>query len=210
MDKFTTFDVLVRSECAPGFPSFFPASTFDKLCMICESKVTCGLNVLRLSEDKLMDWLNGAFNQICETAHHICDYRQICQLKGILVSSGGAPFSPEVASDSAAASRELDSSTLKNLAFQIIADRLPYQLVDKLFSSLGLVVLPAEDKENDHVEGSSESKAFRSKANHGSSTESYLTNVSAGKPVMARSAVQIKRMKIAKGTKSIMGFFCKT
>ncbi|KAL5963529.1 hypothetical protein TSMEX_008778 [Taenia solium] len=184
MDKFATFDVLVRSECAPGFPSLFSDSTFDKLCMICESKVTCGLNVLRLSEDKLMDWLVGAFNQICETAHRICDYSQICQLKAIFVSSGGAPFSPEVASDSAAASRELDSSILKNLAFQIIADRLPYQLVDKLFSSLGLVALPAEDKENDHVEGSGESKAFRSEANHGSSTEGYLTNVSAGKPVM--------------------------
>uniref|UniRef100_A0A915EY32 Ribonuclease H2 subunit B wHTH domain-containing protein n=1 Tax=Echinococcus canadensis TaxID=519352 RepID=A0A915EY32_9CEST len=200
MDKFTTLDVLIRSECAPGYPDYFPDSTFDKLCTICESKVTCGLKVLRLNEEKLMDWLNDAVNRIFEAAHGISDYRQMPQLRAILASS----------SDAAAASGELDNSALKKLAFQIIADKLPYQLVDKLLSSLGLVSLPAADKENDHTEENDELNALRPAINYGNPTEDYLNNVTTAKPIMAKSAAQTRRMKMAKGTRSITSFFCKT
>lgn len=207
--------------------------------------------MLRLCDEKLMDWLNDTFNQICEAAHRISDYRQMCQLRAILALSNGnfhaaalppggelhllhplswhwlvkrslnnhifyllsnmcfsfyGLFSPlcvqsnvgtnvlvitevfyffAISSDSSAvASNDLDSSALKNLAFQIIADKLPYQLVDKLFSSLGLVALPAEEKENEHNEESGKLKVSRSAVNYGNPTEDYMASGTAVKAVM--------------------------
>ncbi|KAL5103756.1 hypothetical protein TcWFU_007838 [Taenia crassiceps] len=169
------------------------------VCLSHPRLVTCGLKVLRLSEAKLMDWLNDTFTQICEAAHRISDHRKMCQLKTILASSGGASFYPaDSTASSAPTSRDSDSTTVKNLAFQVIADKLPYRLLEKLFSSLGLASLPADNKEMSKAE------------NHSIPTEDCMTSVTSGKAVRAKSAVQTKRMKVAKGTKSNMSFFYKT
>ena len=63
-----------------------------------------------------------------------------------------------VFTDSAAvaemASNSLDNSALRNLAFQIIADKLPEQLIDKLYNALALAPMPALEEENlQHEDG---------------------------------------------------------
>ena len=46
--------------------------------------VTCGLQVLRLNEDKLLNWLKMGVDKICKTAYQLSDSHQISHLKAIL------------------------------------------------------------------------------------------------------------------------------
>ena len=80
------------------------------------------------------------------------------------------------------ASEGFDSSSLQNFAFQIIADKLPGQLVDKLSSALGLVPAPVLEKENLRFENrsgesnSSSAIIFGFNSNEGHSKSTEVTN----------------------------------
>uniref|UniRef100_A0A5K3FFI9 Ribonuclease H2 subunit B n=3 Tax=Mesocestoides corti TaxID=53468 RepID=A0A5K3FFI9_MESCO len=216
MDKFTTFDVLTRSESAPGFPEIFSDSTFEKICEVCEHKVTCGLKVLRLDEAKLMKWLQSSVDRICMAASRLSDSLQLKQLQIALASqrADSAAVAPLFAEDSTAArallSGDLHEGALRSFAFQLIADKLPGEFIEKLHTSLGLsACLPAihADKENtDVVIGSSEKKA----CHENGPTEDYSKNFNGSKAASVKTASETKRMKMARGTKSITAFFGKT
>ncbi|VDM32028.1 unnamed protein product [Hydatigera taeniaeformis] len=227
MDKFTTLDVLLRAELSPGFPDLFPDSTFDKLSKICESKgmslvmgviryaVTCGLKVLRLCEEKLLDWLNDNFKHICEAAHSIASRRFMRHLENMLSCSGcdcnNAAFSVDNPTEgNALTSSDVDSSVLKRLAFQFVADKLPRQLVDKLFTSLCLDSLPTAEGGIDQTEDCGKPKVFRATMTHNNASKALWTSSTTAKPLVTKFSDQNKRMKMAKGTKSIMSFFRRT
>ncbi|KAM7538961.1 hypothetical protein Aperf_G00000058241 [Anoplocephala perfoliata] len=214
MEKFTTIEVLVRSDNAPGFPELFSDSLFDRLCSICDSKETCGLKVLRLNEEKLMDWLKSSVNRICETARKITDPIQTRQLHAALSASAGVTTIATLhmensTTTSAIAGANLDGSALQSLAFQIVADKLPDQLIDKLFGSLGLLALTIAPKGSAQAECVPIKKLKLSDPNSDGPKEDYLNHASAAKTASTLTSSQAKRMKIAQGTKPLMSFFGK-
>nr|CDS29979.2 ribonuclease H2 subunit B [Hymenolepis microstoma] len=205
MDKFTTLDVLVRSDESPAFQEIFSCTLFDKLCSICDSKV------LRLNEQKLIDWLKSGVDRICVAAREITHPSQALQLRALLSASCGdsavASFYAEAAST--LAEGYLNTSALQNLAFQIVADKLPIQLIDKLFSTLGLTNISVAGQRN-LQEGSPVVKKPRlSNSDVSGPTEDYSKRTNAYKPVSTRSSAQSKLLKKAQGSKSLTSFFAK-
>ncbi|VDO06571.1 unnamed protein product [Rodentolepis nana] len=214
MDKFTTLDVLLRSDESPDVQELFSDSLFDKLCSICDSKETCGLKVLRLNEQKLIDWLKNGVDRICVAAREITNSCQALQLRAVLsASSGDSGVASFYAEDSVAASTlaegHLDTSTLQNLAFQIVADKLPSQLIEKLFTSLGLTTISTASKENFQEESVVAKKPRLSNSDVTGPTEDYSKLTNANKTVSTRSTAQSKLLKKAQGSKSLTSFFAK-
>ncbi|KAM3183510.1 hypothetical protein ACTXT7_010208 [Hymenolepis weldensis] len=225
MDKFTTLDVLIRSDVAPGFPELFSDFLFDKLCSVCDSKETCGLKVLRLNDEKLINWLKSGVDRICEAAREIIHPVQSLQLRAILSNSCGdsavASFYAESVHeflidyflDSAAASAltdgNLDTSAIQNLAFQIVADKLPGQFIDKLLTSLGLVTISNVDKGNIQEQSVVAKKPRFSNSNFHGPTLDCSKRISTSNPASTQSTARAKLLKKAQGSKSLMSFFGK-
>ncbi|VDL57813.1 unnamed protein product [Hymenolepis diminuta] len=214
MDKFTTLDVLIRSDMAPGFPELFSDCLFDKLCSVCDSKETCGLKVLRLNDEKLIDWLKSGVDRICEAAQEIIHPAQSLQLRAILSTScGDSAVASFYAENSTAASAltdgNLDTSALQNLAFQIVADKLPGQFIDKLFASLGLVTISNVDKGNIQEQSVVAKKPRFSNSDFHGPTLDYSKRTSTSNPASTQSTARAKLLKKAQGSKSLMSFFGK-
>uniref|UniRef100_A0A5K3FGC3 RNase_H2-Ydr279 domain-containing protein n=1 Tax=Mesocestoides corti TaxID=53468 RepID=A0A5K3FGC3_MESCO len=177
-----------------------------------------------------MKWLQSSVDRICMAASRLSDSLQLKQLQIALASqrADSAAVAPLFAEDSTAArallSGDLHEGALRSFAFQLIADKLPGEFIEKLHTSLGLsACLPAihADKENtDVVIGSSEKKA----CHENGPTEDYSKNFNGSKAAsvslvpnsvilccyQVKTASETKRMKMARGTKSITAFFGKT
>lgn len=88
--------------------------------------------------------------------------------------------------DSTAASAltdgNLDTSALQNLAFQIVADKLPGQFIDKLFASLGLVTISNVDRGNIQEQSVVAKKPRFSNSNFHGPTLDYSKRTSTSNP----------------------------